>query len=98
MKSFFFVIQIYDSKQDYEEVVVCMFQNKPIDAIPFKAYKLNMSFKCGPTTHKPYPGKPISFFWLKNPESKTKVLKIGCDNASVLAGLRASVAKYTAQG
>lgn len=48
------VLQLYDSKQDYEEVVVAMFQNKPYQHINLKAYKLGISFKCGPCTTKSY--------------------------------------------
>jgi len=93
------VLQLYDTKADYEEVVVSMFQNKDIHHIPFKAYKLGLSFKCGACTTKTYPGrKLVTYFWLKNPTSKTKVLKIGGDNASVLTGLHIQIAKYTSAG
>jgi len=51
--------QIYESKQGYESVVVTMFQNRPIDAGAFKAYKLNMTFKCGPCQTKTYPGRKV---------------------------------------
>jgi hypothetical protein len=76
-----------------------MFNKKSIDHIPFKAYKLNLSFKCGPIATKVYAGrKAVTFFWLKNPKSHTKVLKIGSDNGSTVTGLRIQVSKFTTQG
>jgi hypothetical protein len=93
------VLQIYESKRDYEEVVVNMFQNRPIDGAAFKAYRLNFNFKLGPCQSKLYPGRRnVTYFCLKNPESKTKVLKIGSENASAVAGLRAQIAQYASPG
>jgi hypothetical protein len=48
------VLQLYDSKSDYEEVVVNMFQGKSVNHINLKAYKLGLSFKCGPCATKSY--------------------------------------------
>ena len=134
--------QLYSSKIDFEQVVVNMFQNRPITGIEFKAYKLGLSFKCGPCRERhygPHPrfhapmtiatsppaqllprppplllsppppppppptttmtgGRTITYFWLKNPASKTKVLKIGSENAAVVTALYAQVRKYTTAG
>jgi hypothetical protein len=40
----------------------------------------------------------VTYFWLKNPKSKTKVLKIGGDNGSTITGLRIQIAKHTSSG
>ena len=97
-----FASQLYNSKRDYEEVVVRMFQNAEIDHIQFKAYKLSLSFRCGPCQTKSYNQRGLfverTFFWLKNPASKTKVLKISSENSSTVTGLRIQVAKHTSQG
>ena len=89
------VLQLYESKIDYEQVVVNMFQNRPIQDIEFKAYKLGLSFKCGPCREKSYGDKIITYFWIKNPASKTKVLKLGSENASIITALHGQVRKYS---
>eukprot|EP00622_Pseudochattonella_farcimen_P005332 FR740923.1.p1 GENE.FR740923.1~~FR740923.1.p1 ORF type:complete len:288 (+),score=32.39 FR740923.1:111-866(+) len=89
------VLQLYESKIDYEQVVVNMFQNRPIQDIEFKAYKLGLSFKCGPCREKSYGDKVITYFWIKNPASKTKVLKLGSENASIITALHGQVRKYS---
>jgi hypothetical protein len=76
-----------------------MFQNSDITHIPFKAYKLSLSYRCGPCQVKSYPSQVnMTFFWLKNPASKTKTLKIGSDNGSSMTALRIQVAKHTSRG
>jgi len=93
-----FVLQFYDNKQSYEEVVVNMFQNKGFKGINLKAYKLNLSFRCGPITTKLYAGKQVSYFWLKNPKSNFKVLKVASENAAIITGLRIQICKHVSQG
>lgn len=73
------VLQIYDSKLEYEQVVVNMFQNTPIKGIRYKAYNLTSNFRVSGIHKKSYrlSKKNVHFVTLKNPKSKTKVLKIG---------------------
>jgi hypothetical protein len=77
-----------------------MFQGKPVAHLNFKAYKLNLSFKCGPCTAKHYHGgrNSVTFFWLKNPKSNFKVLKIGSESSAVATALRIQITKYASQG
>ena len=75
-----------------------MFQNKPITHITFKAYRLSLSFKCGSCQTKSYAARQnVTYFWLKNPSSVTKILKIGSVNSSVVTGLRMQIVKYASQ-
>ena len=65
-----------------------------------QVYKLNLSFKCGPCGSKHYNSgrSTVTFFWLKNPKSNFKVLKIGSDNGSVVTALRIQITKFASQG
>jgi len=82
------------------QVVVNMFQGKSIAHLSFKAYKLNLSFACGPCATKHYSGgaKSMTYFWLKNPKSYFKVLKIGSDKSAVTTALRIQITKFASQG
>jgi len=89
------VLQLYQSKSEYESVVVNLFQDKTVKDFNFKAYRLDLSFRCGPVQIKEYPGrKSLSWFWIKNPQSKTKVLKVASENSSVITALHNQVAKH----
>jgi hypothetical protein len=90
------VLQIYESKTQYEAVVVKMFQNEKPGGIKFKAYSLSKSFKLGPIREKRYrmAGVTIKYFWIKNPRSRTKTMKIAAENASIVQALHSQLRKF----
>jgi len=97
------VLQFYESKAQYEHVVVCMFQGKPIANVTYKAYALTSAFKISGISAKNYkvPGgdyKTIKYFTLRNPHSRTKTMKLAAENPSVLHALHSHCLRFCSQG
>lgn len=93
------VLQLYETKAQYEDIVVRMFQNKGIAGQKYKAYALTSAFKISPVMTKNYKHGELKYFTLKNPYSRTKVIKFGADqNPSVLIALQGHCARYATPG
>jgi len=96
------VLQFYETKAQYEAVVVRMFQNQPVHDIKYKAYALNSSFKLSMISSKNYKVggeyKTVKYFTLRNPHSRTKTLKLAAENPSVLHALHAHIQRFASSG
>ncbi|GMH57183.1 hypothetical protein TrST_g13325 [Triparma strigata] len=93
------VLQVYKSKQDYEHVVVSLFERRPI-AVKLKAYKLTPSFSISAMKSVRYPevGANVFFFTLMTPGAKLKMIKFGSDNADSIRDLHTHVTRFTGMG
>ena len=96
------VLQFYETKAQYEMVVVRMFQNQPVNDIKYKAYALNSSFKLSTMSSKNYKVhgeyKTVKYFTLRNPHSRTKTMKLAAENPSVVHALHSHCLRFASQG
>mmetsp|Transcript_4715 Transcript_4715/g.6685 ORF Transcript_4715/g.6685 Transcript_4715/m.6685 type:complete len:411 (+) Transcript_4715:100-1332(+) len=96
------VLQFYDNKALYEDIVVKMFQNHPVAGLKYKAYAISSTFKCSEILSKSYKSAggniTLKYFTLKNPNSKTKTIKIAAENPSVLFALHSHIMRYASKG
>ena len=94
------VLQLYQTKAQYEDIVVRMFQGQPLTGFKYKAYALTPSFKCSNIQTKKYAGthEPLKFFCLRNPYSRTKTMKLASDNPSVVTALHTHCMRFATKG
>lgn len=78
--------QIYESEAHHTQVCKNVHKHLPVmeEEVP-KYYVLDSHFRFGPVERKDYEnGEVMFFFWLKNPHSLTKVLKIGSPDEALV--------------
>merc|ERR1719409_2378089 len=94
------VLQLYQTKAQYEDIVVRMFQGQPLTGMTYKAYALSGTFKCSAIQSKAYKGEhqPVKYFALRNPYSRTKTMKFASQNPSIVAALHNHVMRFATKG
>ncbi|KAJ1457633.1 hypothetical protein M885DRAFT_615064 [Pelagophyceae sp. CCMP2097] len=92
------VLQLYQTKAQYEDIVVRMFQGETVSGMKYKAYALSPAFKCSSVQSKQYSAQTVKFFALRNPYSRTKTMKFGSENPSVIHALHSHVTKFSSDG
>jgi len=89
------VLQIYESKTSYEQVVVSMFQQKKITQ-RVKAWKLTRKFKISGIKSKVYRTRatPVKYFALKSPKSRMKQICFASENMAGIQALYAHTKRF----
>ena len=90
------VLQVYDTKRDYEHVVVSLFSRKQID-VKLKAYKLTPEFTVTRVKSVRYEEVGANVFWwgLMTPGAKLKMIKFGSDDDRAVRELHTRVTRFT---
>lgn len=88
------VLQFYKSEEEYTKTVKAMQAKKKPPKATVKAYKLDASFRVGmmkPRKYENMYSTTICWFWLKNPKSRSKVVKLASEDPRLLVGLHRQI-------
>lgn len=89
------VLQVYGSKQDFEDTVVALFRKEKITT-HVQVFKLDMQCKLSVIKEKRYGAQVVRFFSLKPPTYKFKAIKIAVNrDFEQLRKLHAQMSRFT---